>query len=472
MDFEYHNGTGPVEARSPFAQVSINAQPSPSTHDTSAKKRKSPCSYSIFGSSNKTSYPSLRGPASQPHFFSQPSPLAKPLPVVPAFKGFSLSFSTPRKLDDEIASSEGGDTPRSPEHGDSEANTPDNIGTRSAQSKLDEATMPVFKANTGSPKKTSRPSLRERLGIGASPGRSEVPRGNYSHALEKKINKKRNRDAHKWALVRRRSTESEDEDNDKSSTPASPSPSKVSARKEARLPSDKPQQQPQQEARPHSLYTFFHFIESHPSLPHILSFYAQLLLNAFIVGSVIWLIFSFWSTIRSDVDKKSNEAAAEILVEMAVCAREFRENRCERDTRVPAMEVVCNNWEKCMNRDPKSVGRARVSAHTFAEIFNSFIEPISYKAMVFSFILIFGCVAFSNLAFGFFRSKTIPNYPHNHYDAFMLPPPTPQRHISGQDTAFYGWQSDRNVVAGLEPAPSGVYGHEGQGSPTRRLAYN
>jgi len=39
-----------------------------------------------------------------------------------------------------------------------------------------------------------------------------------------------------------------------------------------------------------------------------------------------------------------------------------------------------------MNRDPNSVGRAKISAHTFAQIFNSFIEPISYKAMVCPFV--------------------------------------------------------------------------------------
>jgi hypothetical protein len=46
------------------------------------------------------------------------------------------------------------------------------------------------------------------------------------------------------------------------------------------------------------------------------------------------------------------------------------------------MEKACLAWEKCMNRDPTVVGRARVSAETFAEIVNSFIEPISYKTMV------------------------------------------------------------------------------------------
>lgn len=72
----------------------------------------------------------------------------------------------------------------------------------------------------------------------------------------------------------------------------------------------------------------------------------------------------------------------EILQEMAICSKEYLENRCAPNTRVPAMEKACSAWEKCMNRDPTVVGRARVSAETFAEIINSFIEPISYKTMV------------------------------------------------------------------------------------------
>lgn len=76
------------------------------------------------------------------------------------------------------------------------------------------------------------------------------------------------------------------------------------------------------------------------------------------------------------------EYSAEILQEISQCSRDYIENRCAPDMRVPAMEMRCIAWEKCMNRDPSQVGRARVSAETFAEIINSFIEPISYKTMV------------------------------------------------------------------------------------------
>lgn len=112
---------------------------------------------------------------------------------------------------------------------------------------------------------------------------------------------------------------------------------------------------------------------------------------------MMYLVYSFWSTIRSDVDIKSREVASETLAEMAACTREFRDNKCDRADRVPAMEIVCNNWEKCMQQDPTKVGRARVSAKTFAEILNSFMEPISIKAMVRLRTLSISCVIESGL---------------------------------------------------------------------------
>jgi hypothetical protein len=128
--------------------------------------------------------------------------------------------------------------------------------------------------------------------------------------------------------------------------------------------------------------SFLSGIESRPNLPNILSYYAQLTLNTFLVFLIIFGVWTFWTTIRSDVDKASEDATASVIAEMNKCAKDYTDNRCGMDARLPALEAVCENWERCMNRDPNSVGRARISARTFAEIFNSFIEPISYKAMV------------------------------------------------------------------------------------------
>lgn len=124
------------------------------------------------------------------------------------------------------------------------------------------------------------------------------------------------------------------------------------------------------------------FIHNHPNLPNILSTYALFILNLFLIFAIMLIVYSFWATIRQDVDLKSAEEASKVMAEMELCARNYRDNQCHLPGRVPALEAVCNNWEQCMTKDPNKVGRARISAHTFAEILNNFIEPMSYKLMV------------------------------------------------------------------------------------------
>lgn len=72
-----------------------------------------------------------------------------------------------------------------------------------------------------------------------------------------------------------------------------------------------------------------------------------------------------------------------------------------------------------MNRDPAVVGRAKVSAETFAEIINSFVEPISYKTMIFFSIIVFGFLFLSNYAFAYARSK-ISSPPFHHQVMLQL----------------------------------------------------
>jgi hypothetical protein len=192
-------------------------------------------------------------------------------------------------------------------------------------------------------------------------GRGEITKP-YSQKVAMKVQKKREKEQLKRRKLIREAVDSETEVDTEVDMP--------NARK----------QQPASQGW--DIGGFFHYIESHPNLPHVLSFYAQLALNMFLVFGIMYLIYSFWSTIRSDVDKKSQEAMSEVLAEIAVCAKHWKDNQCDRGSVLPALESVCREWEKCMNKDHKSIGRARVSAHTFAEIFNSFIEPISWKAMV------------------------------------------------------------------------------------------
>lgn len=282
----------------------------------------------------------------------------------------------------------------------------------------------------------------------ASSGRGEILRKTYTDAVTRRVHKRRRRDADRnlRSAQRRGSFGSDSDSRSRPSSQEGPAPS------QQRLP-------PREAGFIASIFTF---IEKHPNLPHVLSYYAQFLLNFFLVLFMMYLVYSFWSTIRSDVDMKSREVASNTLAEMAACAREYKENRCELSSRVPAVETACNNWERCMQQDPSKIGRARVSAHTFAEILNSFIEPISVKTMVSlsypppfsnppkntkpnphpihpttknnpslqkppqisSFILIFGCFAISNITLSFFRHKIPPPPPPPSQAHSYMPPPS------------------------------------------------
>lgn len=258
--------------------------------------------------------------------------------------------------------------------------------------------MPTFTAGghdgqeTALPSPSKRPARRESwLSKGweffNSPGRSShVTRAGQNDSMLRKVKKKQRADRSHRQLARLRDNDGDDDSGSGSDTNddrriVSPRKTSRSKRDLAALGTTRSSPDDRTGYIAH-ISSFFEFLARHPTLPTILSWYAQLTLNIFVFTGIMWVLWSFWSTIRSDVDKKSSEAIAELMAEMAVCAKQWSDNRCGPETRVPAMEVVCNNWEKCMKRDVASVGRAKVSAHTFAEIFNSFLEPISYKAMV------------------------------------------------------------------------------------------
>jgi hypothetical protein len=199
--------------------------------------------------------------------------------------------------------------------------------------------------------------------LGSSPGRAEQRRGKYGNALVKKV-RKRKRIERDYAITQGGRGGSDSESDGES------------------RPRSRGKQMKMSGGIGSWWSSFLNGIESHPNLPNILSYYAQLTLNFFLAGLAIYGLWSFWVTIQADVNKASEDATSLVVAEMLKCTKDYVDNGCTKSTRPPALEVVCDNWEHCMNRDPNSVGRAKISAHTFAQIFNSFIEPISYKAMV------------------------------------------------------------------------------------------
>lgn len=130
-----------------------------------------------------------------------------------------------------------------------------------------------------------------------------------------------------------------------------------------------------------------------PDTPAILGSIAQVSFITIMLGYILYFVHLLVSTVRSDVEKKVEEYSAEIIAEMSMCSKEYIRNNCMPGKRVPALEKMCTAWEKCMNRDPAVVGRAKVSAETFGEILNGFFKHISYKTMIFLTVIIVAILA-------------------------------------------------------------------------------
>ncbi|KNG89850.1 nuclear envelope protein Brr6 [Aspergillus nomiae NRRL 13137] len=330
MDFEWQT-RAPGDVTSPFYQLSMQ-------HDNQKKRP-----HRIFESPDKKQTPALREPNSQPFLFSQSR--SQDPPGTPKSLFGQSAFMTPRKFDVDFSS--GAENMSSPENADNE-DTPE----------------PPMKSG-------HRNSLFNMYGrFAPSPGRGEIPRLNhYSNALARRVQKRRRRDK---ALDMQFRRESDDESEDEH----------VSGNKQNQNQGHI-QGQAQPASRMSSFSDFFALLEAHPNVPSILSWWAQLVVNLSLFSLAVYVVFGFVSAIRAEFEQAAEEVSDTILAEMATCAKSYVDNKCGGGDRLPALETVCENWERCMNRDPAKVGRAKVSAHTMAIIINSFIDPISWKAIVY-----------------------------------------------------------------------------------------
>ncbi|KAI4249185.1 MAG: hypothetical protein L6R40_000643 [Gallowayella cf. fulva] len=365
--------------------------------------------------------------------------------MAPQFR--NPSFTTPQKSPD-VDFSSGPENQSSPANGDTE-DTPEPAPRR--EPAKGNGAMVQFNGE----RKQPTMALFGRYGMS---GRGEIQRRPRDDMMARRIHKRKRRGAEQDVrIARQRTTGDSDWEGEEQERPSS---------------SEGPKGTSPQVHEIGIIPAFFSYLETHPNLPHILSYYAQFLLNFFLVTVVIYMIYAFWSTIRSDVNEKSKEAASEIMVEMAMCLRDYKDNKCDKpEARVPAMESICNSWEKCMQRDPTMVGRAKVSAHTFAEIINNFFQPISAKTLISLCVLFLGCLAVNNLTMYLFRHKTHPWQPPAHPPAHYPQPPS----IPGGQTPFAGdpnqYHTPYQHAMGIPKLDYRDNAAEVKQSPTKRLGY-
>ena len=355
MEFSWDDGCGPVSPDSPFLQRQSNTRASKNSSQAYSKAgfagQKSAYTSShlsawriianialfYIGTSSeldsptKNTLPGLRKPEGQTYLFSsQATPSAN--------KFRTPSFTTPQHPIETDFSS-GGEVSSPANAADSEG-TPDYLPPISRMGGKGNKDLVKFE-NGKSSKKPQPSSPLGRL------------RRQYTDVMARRVAKRRKRDADTDVGSRRSSEDSSDG-----------------------------QVRSGQGKRMGIIPSILTFIDAHPGLPNTLSIYVQFFLNVIFAFCLLYVGYGIYSTIRHDIDEKALIESSEIMAEMASCMHNYHANKCERASRVPAMEADCNAWAKCMERDPLKVGRSRLSAGMFAEIFNSFIEPISLKAIV------------------------------------------------------------------------------------------
>ncbi|KAE8836859.1 hypothetical protein PTNB73_07764 [Pyrenophora teres f. teres] len=382
MDFEWTNQTGPIDAQSPFV---IASQQQQQQQQQQQKKRKIPDQrpflfvaeirdaayqltsgllgpHSVLESPSKSGFATptrLRDPDNRMTYFNRDP--SKPLPSTPASAVPARIQQSPwsmRTPSHESDFSSGGETPGTP-HIDSDIGTPDTqLATKMGRLGSGEADKKAvcreswFKrafASTPSPTKD-----RDK----------ESPQKYYSRKAESRIVKRRS----ERSQSKKRVNICEDGDDSDNDLALSSVPTKEAG--------------PVQPTFTMNLAGFLSWVEAHPNLPMVITYYLQLTVNMFLGGLFVYIVYSAWAGVMTDVDIESSKHASEVMVEIAACALEYNRNRCRPEEVVPAMEKACGVWETCMNRDPKKVARATVTAKTFAMIFNSFVEEFSYKSMV------------------------------------------------------------------------------------------
>lgn len=306
--------------------------------------------HSTFGSPEKTKVPGLRPPNSHPFLFSQSSSSPFTSQAASQTPRFGQSaWTTPRKPV-EIDFSSGAENFSSPEHADSE-DTPEQPLRHERQNSL-------F-------------NNRGRFAPNPTPGRGEIRKNHYSGAVARRVLKKRQQRDRE--LGRRVRVDSDDESDRPSSSEGTVS---------TRTKRDRQPETGNASMRKSFMSQLFEFIEAHPNMPSILSWWAQLALNVTIFSMGIWVVWSVLQSIRGEFQTMADQESGTILNEIHECTRQYLNNGCENYNRAPALKSPCDAWQVCMDRDPAKIGRAKLSAATMATIINSFIEPISWKAVV------------------------------------------------------------------------------------------
>ncbi|KAI9473476.1 MAG: Di-sulfide bridge nucleocytoplasmic transport domain-containing protein [Benjaminiella poitrasii] len=143
------------------------------------------------------------------------------------------------------------------------------------------------------------------------------------------------------------------------------------------------------------------FIYNAPAPPdplshsHSVIYYIGGLFKIFYVSivfvGVLYIIVHLVKNIHHDMKDKIATYESDLFGDQLYCQQQYGLNRCSPNTRLPAIQDLCREWERCMLR-PLAVSKSKVLAETIAEMANGFTSTLSLKTMIYSVIFGFGII--------------------------------------------------------------------------------
>ena len=100
------------------------------------------------------------------------------------------------------------------------------------------------------------------------------------------------------------------------------------------------------------------------------------------------MLLVIW-TIKEDVENRINIEFLEIERNNAICLKEYKENQCEPENRIPVLENFCNEKEKCFHRNAHTeIGKTRTTITVLIEIINEIFARLTWSSL-FGLILVY-----------------------------------------------------------------------------------
>ncbi|KAI8977255.1 Di-sulfide bridge nucleocytoplasmic transport domain-containing protein [Mycotypha africana] len=100
----------------------------------------------------------------------------------------------------------------------------------------------------------------------------------------------------------------------------------------------------------------------------------------------------------SEVEARYYLKLQDLSEQAKICHSNYITHKCGPDLIGPTWQKYCEEWDRCSTFRPQFFGKTRIIAQVFGELMNAFIEPLSYKAMLVIFTLLFGIFIIVGLA--------------------------------------------------------------------------